>query len=133
MTGRAARLAMLLPSLMLAACASGFDQPGTGWSRAPDLSVFASMEMYGGIAREQSILCRGFRPEAVRAAWRDDFGARRDAVGAALVARHGAEAVERARLAPVRRVACREIPDTRWREQYARMLRLLETRMGLAG
>ncbi|MGQ0589501.1 MAG: hypothetical protein ACT4N8_08220 [Sphingosinicella sp.] len=132
MTGRAARLAMLLPPLAIAACASDFDQPGTGWSRAPDLSVFASMEMYGGIAREQSILCQGFRPEAVRAAWREDFGARQIAVEAALAARHGDDAVRRASLAPVRRIACREVPDSRWRHQYARMLRLLEARLGLA-
>ena len=130
MSGRAAGLAMLAP-LTLAACASDFNQPGDGWSRAPDLAVFASMEMYGGIAREQSILCQGFRPEAVRSAWQDDFGARQLAVEAALAGRHGDEAVRRAELAPVRRIACTEVPDLRWRHQYARMLRLLEVRLGL--
>jgi hypothetical protein len=89
--------------------------------------------MYGGVAREQSILCQGFRTEVVRDRWRDDFGTRADAVEAALVTRHGAEAVERAGLYPARRVACPNIPDMTWRVQYARMLRLLETRLGLTG
>ena len=131
-TGRAALLA--LTATALAGC-STIDRPhaGSGWSRAPDLSVYGAMEMYGGIAREQSILCQGFRQEVVRDRWRDDFGARADAVEAALVARHGTEAVERAGLYPTRRVACPNIPDMSWRYHYARLLRLLETRLGLAG
>jgi hypothetical protein len=133
MTGRAAPLA-LTAAAALAGCASMNDvHAGSGWSRAPDLSVYGAMEMYGGIAREQSILCGGFSTEVVRDRWRDDFGARADAVEAALVTRHGAESVERAGLYPTRRVNCPQIPDMSWRVQYARLLRLLETRLGLAG
>ena len=125
---------ILTIAIALAGC-STIDRPhaGSGWSRAPDLSVYGAMEMYGGIAREQSILCQGFRQEVVRDRWRDDFGARADAVEAALVARHGAEAVERAGLYPTRRVNCPTVPDLSWRYHYARLLRLLETRLGLAG
>ncbi|MGE0178905.1 MAG: hypothetical protein AB7O91_03675 [Sphingomonas sp.] len=133
MEGRAAPMALIAAGA-LAACSTMDDaHAGSGWSRAPDLSVYGAMEMYGGIAREQSILCQGFRTEVVRTRWRDDFGARADAVESALVARHGAEAVQRAALYPSRRVACPNIPDMTWRVQYARLLRLLETRMGIAG
>jgi len=131
--GRAAPLALIAAGA-LGGCSTMDDaHAGSGWSRAPDLAVYGAMEMYGGIAREQSILCQGFRTEVVRERWRDDFGARADAVQAALVARHGAEAVERAGLYPTRRVACPNIPDMSWRVQYARLLRLLETRLGLTG
>lgn len=128
----------LLPTLILAGLLAGcstIDNPhaGTGWSRAPDLTVYGAMEMYGGLAREQSILCQGFRTEVVRERWREDFGARADAVTAALTTRHGADAVERAAISPTRRVSCPNIPDLNWRAQYARLLRLLETRLGLAG
>ena len=128
----------LMPALILAGIAAGcstIDNPhaGSGWSRAPDLAVYRAMEMYGGIAREQSILCQGFRPEVVRDRWQRDFGTRSDAVISALVERHGAEEVGHERLAPTRRVSCTDIPDFSWREQYARLLRLLEIRLGLAG
>jgi hypothetical protein len=133
MPGRAAPRALIAAAL-LAGCSTTNDvHAGNGWTRAPDLSVYGAMEMYGGIAREQSILCGGFSTEVVRDRWRNDFGARADAVQAALVARHGAEAVERAGLYPTRRVACPNIPDASWRVQYARLLRLLETRLGLTG
>ena len=133
MLGRAAPLALIAVGA-LAGCSTMDDaHAGTGWSRAPDLAVYGAMAMYGGIAREQSILCQGFRTEVVRHRWRDDFGTRADAVEAALVARHGAEAVERAGLYPTRRVACPSIPDMSWRTQYARLLRLPETRLGLTG
>lgn len=133
MPGRAAPL-VPIAAFALAGCSTMDDaHAGNGWTRAPDLSVYGAMEMYGGIAREQSILCQGFRTEVVRDRWQSDFGARADAVQAALVTRHGAEAVERAGLYPARRVACPNIPDMSWRVQYARMLRLLETRLGLAG
>jgi hypothetical protein len=131
--GRAAPLAPIAAALLAGCSTMDNVHAGNGWTRAPDLSVYGAMEMYGGIAREQSILCQGFRIEVVRDRWRDDFGARADAVQAALVARHGAEAVERAGLYPTRRVACPNIPDMSWRVQYARLLRLLETRLGLTG
>ena len=126
-----------LPILFVGALAgcSTIDRPhaGSGWNRAPDLAVYRAMEMYGGIAREQSILCQGFRPEVVREHWQRDFGARSDAVINALVERYGAEEVGHDRLAPTRQVPCTDIPDFNWRYQYARMLRLLESRLGLAG
>jgi hypothetical protein len=129
---RAASAAPPILAGLLAGC-STIDRPhaGSGWSRAPDLAVYRAMEMYGGIAREQSILCRGFRPEVVREAWRRDFGVREDAVTNALVERHGAEEVGHHRLSPTREVPCTDIPDLSWRHQYARLLRLLETRLGL--
>ncbi len=133
MEGRAAPMALIAAGA-LAACSTMNDvRAGSGWSRAPDLAVYGAMEMYGGIAREQSILCGGFRTEVVRERWRSDFAARADAVETALIARHGVEAVERAGLYPARRVACPNIPDMSWRVQYARLLRLLETRLGLNG
>ena len=122
----------LLASLALSACSTtNVTQAEAGWSRAPDLTVYAAMEMYGGIAREQSMLCQGFRPEVVRESWREDFGVRTDAVISALVERYGPEEVGHDRLAPTRRVSCTSLPDPSWREQYARMLRLLEIRLGL--
>jgi len=127
----------IAPFVLLAGAAgcSTVDRPhaGNGWGRAPDLAVYRAMEMYGGIAREQSILCQGFRPEAVRESWRRDFGVRADAVTNAMVERYGAEEVGHDRLAPTRRVPCTDIPDLNWRAQYARMLRLLEVRLGLGG
>lgn len=123
----------LFAALALASCeTTNVTQAEAGWSRAPDLTVYAAMEMYGGIAREQSMLCQGFRPEVVRESWARDFGERRETVHDALVERHGLEAVARAELAPTRRTPCPDVPDLSWRQQYARMLRLLEIRLGLA-
>lgn len=121
-------------SLVLAACATDPVHPGLGWSRAPDLSVYTAMEQYGGLAREEAMLCSGFRPASVASHWREDYGGREAAVTAALVARHGEAAVQRARTAavPARRLACPELPRGGWRDHYARLLRLLEIRMGLA-
>ena len=127
----AAPLALLAASALAGCSTTGDLNAGSGWSRAPDLAVYRAMEMYGGIAREQSMLCQGFRPEAVRESWRQDFETRSDAVIAALVERYGPEEVGHDRLAPTRRVSCTDIPDLSWREQYARMLRLLEIRLGL--
>jgi hypothetical protein len=133
MMGGAAPMALIAAGVLAGCSTMDNAHAGSGWSRAPDLTVYGAMEMYGGIAREQSMLCGGFRTEVVRDRWRSDFGARAEAVEAALVARHGAEAVQRAGLYPTRRVACPNIPDMSWRVQYARMLRLLETRLGLTG
>ncbi len=123
------RLATVLAGLALAGCSTA---PGTGWSRAPDLSVYAAMGAFGAIAREQSILCGGFRPEIVADRWEEDFGARQAAVAAALVERHGAEAVGAAAAARPPRVPCETVPTLKWRHRYVRLLRLLEARLGLA-
>jgi hypothetical protein len=92
------------------------------------------MLQFGDVAREQSVLCGGFGTESVDRHWREDFAARTDAVTRALVARHGAQSVgaAEAAAAPTRRVPCEEVPNGRWRDNFARLLRLLETRLGLA-
>ena len=117
----------------LAACEST-PPPGTGWSHAPDLSIYSAMLLYADVAREQSVLCDGFGTASVEDHWRRDFGGRADAVDAALIARHGADAVARAAAdaTAVNRVECEDVPTPRWRDSYNRMLRLLETRLGLA-
>jgi hypothetical protein len=92
------------------------------------------MLVYGDVARQQSVLCGGFGTESVDSHWRGDFGARTDAVTTALIARHGAAAVSEAEASAVatRRVACEDVPTSRWRDHYRSLLRLLETRLGLA-
>ena len=117
----------------LAGCESA-PAPGLGWSRAPDLSAYSAMIMYSDIARQRAVLCDGSRTEWVENKWRDDFGARADAVTAALVARYGEEAVREAEATaiPTRRVGCEDAYILHWRDNYHRMLRLLETRLGLA-
>ena len=125
--------ALLLAAL--AGCADGgWAPPGTGWSRAPDLSVYSAMSLFGDVAREQAVLCGGFGTASVERHWREDFAAREAAVTARLAARHGAEAVSAAEAGAVatRRVPCPTAPNLRWRHHYARLLRLLETRLGLA-
>lgn len=130
---RAARAIPVAAAALLAGCAvNSPSAPLAGWSRAPDLTVYASMHLYGRTARDQTILCGGFSPSSVRAHWDDDFGAREAAVTAALAARHGTEAVARADADAVRRVPCGDVIDLKWRHQYARLLRLLEMRLGLA-
>jgi hypothetical protein len=126
---------VLIGACALAGCAAdSWVTPGTGWSRASDLSVYGAMDIYGEVAREQAILCQGFAPAGVTAGWARDFGAREAAVTAALAARHGEEALAEAEAAAVasRPIPCAELPDGRWRRHYARLLRLLETRLGLA-
>ncbi len=126
-------LSLAIGGAMLAGCTtSSPSAPLAGWSRAPDLSVYAAMDHYGGLAREQSTLCGGFSPARVQAYWDDDFGAREAAVRAALAARHGGDAVDRAEVRDMRNVPCRDVPDLSWRTRYARLLRLLEMRLGLA-
>jgi hypothetical protein len=117
----------------LAAC-EATPPPGTGWSRAPDLAVYSAMLLYADVAQQQSILCGGFSTASTESHWRRDFGARTDAVTSALVARHGGAAVSEAEASAVatRRVSCEDVPTTRWRNHYHRLLRLLETRLGLA-
>lgn len=108
--------------------------PGTGWSRAPDLSVFSAMTLFATVARTESSLCRGVSPASIEAGWEADFGAREAAVTSALVARHGADAVETAQAAaaPTRRVPCPNLLTDRWQYRYEQLLHLLELRLGLA-
>lgn len=119
---------LLLVTVALAGCST---TSGTGWSRAPDLSVYAAMESYGEIAREQAVLCGGFATASVESHWAEDFAAREAVVTARLAERHGGVAVDEAE-AWVPRVPCEEVPTLEWRHRYERMLRLLETRLGLA-
>jgi len=123
------------PALLLGAAAAACSTaPGTGWSRAPDLSVYSAMRVFGEVAQEQEILCQGFGPAGVRRDWSEDFAGREARVTAALATRHGARALSDAEAAAVatRSVPCRDWPNDRWRDQYVRMLRLLEARLGLA-
>ena len=119
-------------ALALAAGASACTTPGTGWSRAPDLSVYAAMDDFAEIAREQEVLCAGFVPASVDAHWDADFGEREAGVRAALVSRHGIEAVVDALAARPPRVPCGTVPTARWRHRYERLLRLLESRLASA-
>ena len=127
---------LIVAAVSLASCGagSGLDYqpiPGTGWSRAPDLSVYSAMTEFATIAREQEMLCQGFGPESVQGYWERQYGAREDYVRASLVARYGPEAVAEAEAEGVamRRVPCRDYPYPTWRYRYARLLRLLETRL----
>ena len=123
---------LLLPAL--GACTPTTAPPGTGWSRAPDLSAYSAMVLFADIAREQSVLCGGFSPGVVARRWDEDFGAREAAIAAALAARHGTDAVARAEAEAVaaQRVPCSSVPNLDWRYRYGRMLRLLEARLGRA-
>ena len=125
------RIAALVAATALAGCSTA---PGTGWSRAPDLSVYSAMRVFAGVAQEREMLCQGFRPAGVRRDWAEDFAGREARVAAALAARHGAGALSEAEAAAVatRQVPCSDWPNDRWRNQYVRMLRLLEARLGLA-
>ena len=124
------RLALASVALLGAAAASA--APGTGWSRAPDLSVYGALTTFGQVAREESALCAGFRTASVMRRWESEFAGREAAVTAALVERHGAAAVERAAQMPTRRVECPDVPYGVWWRHYERLLALLERRMGLA-
>jgi len=118
-----------LAGAMLAFVPSAPAAAGTGWSRASDLSAYSAMRLYGGIAREQQVLCAGFAPARVAARWDERYGAREAALRDALAARHGAEAVRRAGDPRALREPCRPLPDGHWERRYSRLLRLLESRM----
>ena len=128
------RRSSLLAPFLVAACAVPGTAPGTGWSRAPDLSVYSAMATYARVARDEAALCYGYSPAGVAERWDGDFGSREAAVAAALTARHGADAVARALAQAVatRTVECPEVQDDRWRRHYRRLLHLLEMRLGLA-
>jgi hypothetical protein len=130
------RLFPIVAAAALTGCSTDADFdwqpiPGTGWSRAPDLSVYSAMTEFATIAREQEMLCQGFGPESVLVRWERQYGAREDYVRASLVVRHGSEAVTEAEAEAVatRRVPCRDYPYPTWRYRYARLLRLLEVRL----
>ena len=125
---------LLAGAAALSACASTAPT-GSGWSRAPDLSVYSSMNHFAALAREQAVLCAGRTPESVDRQWQRHYAARHDRVSSAMVSRYGAEAVEEAREPPGRAVPCRTIASPVWWDNYERLLRLLELRFseGSAG
>jgi hypothetical protein len=124
-----ARIASLLLVAALAGCSTA---PGTGWSRASDLSVYGSMHVFARAAVDEERLCAGFSPDSTARHWEREFGAREEAVTEALTRRYGAEALERARRTWAPSIACGDLPDPSWRWRYARQLRLLEIRLRLA-
>lgn len=117
----------LLTAAVLAAAAPA--AAGTGWNRADDLSVYAAMRLYGGIAREQQVSCAGFAPAAVMRHWDERYGGREALVARALAARHGEAALRRAADPRALREPCRPLPDGHWQHRYERLLRVLEARM----
>lgn len=127
-----APIRLALAALALLGAATAMAAPGNGWSRAPDLSVYGALTSFGQVAREEAALCAGFRTATVVRRWERQFAGREAAVTAALIERHGAEAVRRAAQHPTRRVACPDIPYGVWWRHYERLLGLLERRMGLA-
>jgi len=122
----------MLTFLALAALGACSTAPGTGWSRASDLSVYGSMHVYARAAVDQEALCAGFAPASTSLYWEREYRARHDAVTDAMTGRYGAAAVEGARHDWAPRVACGDVPDAQWRHRYARLLRLLEIRLRLA-
>ena len=122
------RVAALLVLAALAACSTA---PGTGWSRASDLSVYGAMHVYARAAVDQEALCAGFSPASTSQYWERRYRARHDAVTDAMSRRYGPAAIDRARHGWAPRVACGDVPDAQWRHRYARLLRLLEIRLRL--
>jgi hypothetical protein len=130
-TGAFARrgLPALAAAALLAGCAT--TTPGTGWSRAPDLSVYGSMRVFARNAVEENVLCQGWRPERASQTWAREFGARQAAIDEAMARKYGAETMARQRTPYTPRIACPAVEDLRWHHHYARLLRLLEVRLGL--
>ena len=122
------KIASLLLVAALAGCSTA---PGTGWSRASDLSVYGSLNVYARAAVDQEVLCAGFGTASTSQNWEREFGARHEAVTDAMTRRYGTAAMARTRATWAPSVACRELPDHRWRARYARQLRLLELRLRL--
>ena len=114
--------------LALAACSTA---PGTGWSRASDLSTYGAMQVFARAAMDQEAYCFGRDPARTRADWERDFSARQQAVTQILIGRYGADKLDEARQIYAPRVACGDVYDPQWRLRYTRMLRLLETRFRL--
>ena len=103
---------------------------GTGWSRAPDLSVYAAMRTAAQMAREQDVLCWGRNPAQVDDYWNKQFGPREAWIAAALAARYGDVALE-VNGQPMRtaREDCPDIIDDYWHDQHAQLLHMLELRL----
>ncbi|HEV2541303.1 MAG TPA: hypothetical protein VGU70_00930 [Methylobacterium sp.] len=101
---------------------------GTGWSRAPDLSIYGAMDMAGELARESEIVCRGRKPGAVSRRWQAEFGAREDWIRSALAQRYGAEALAAEERRVPGRSRCTTFDLDDWRSHYADLLRVLELR-----
>jgi hypothetical protein len=121
-------LSLAAAAAALAGCAG----TGSGWSRAPDLSVYGSAHAYARIAWEQEVYCEGTSPARASASFEREFGARESAVRAALAARHGEAALARAGRHFIASVPCGDVPDAQWRDRYGRLLRVLEIRLGLS-
>jgi hypothetical protein len=122
------RVTSVIASLALAACSKS-GAVGAGWSRAPDVSVYAAMVQAGELAREREVLCAGANPATVADGWQARFGAREAWIADALAARYGQAPLARARIQPVGREDCPAIADHRWRDAHADLLRLLELRL----
>ena len=105
--------------------------PGTGWSRANDLSTYGAMHVFARAAIDQEAYCFGRDPALTLADWNRDFAVRQRAVTQVLIGRYGADRTDEARQVYAPRVACGDIHDPQWRIRYTRMLRLLETRFRL--
>ncbi len=125
------RLILSLALMLAANSATAREYPvGTGWSRAPDLSVYGALLRSSALAREQDILCSGRNPALVEDEWRSNFGAREAWIADALRARYGPAAVARLGAgATVGRITCPVVSDNNWRLHHHRMLRLLELRL----
>ena len=122
------RLLFLIATAALAACSTA---PGTGYSRANDLSVYGSMQVFARAAIDQEAYCFGRDPDRIRADWDHDFAGRQSAVTRVLVGRYGADRLDEAGRSYAPRVPCGDVPDPQWRQRYTRLLRLLETRFRL--
>jgi hypothetical protein len=122
------RLLVAASLLVPGACSTA---PGTGWSRANDLSVYGSMHVFRRAAIDQEAYCFGRDPDRTLADWERAFSARQEAVTRVLVGRYGADKLDEARRVYAPRVPCGDVHDPQWRQRYTRMLRLLETRFRL--
>lgn len=121
---------IVLAALLLTpgACSTA---PGTGWSRAEDLSIYGSMHVFRRAAIDQEAYCFGRDPARTLADWERDFAARQEAVTRVLIDRYGADRLDEAKATYAPRVACGDVHDPQWRQRYTRQLRLLETRFRL--
>lgn len=122
------RVLLVATLLMASGCSTA---PGTGWSRANDLSVYGSMQVFRRAAIDQEAYCFGRDPDRTLADWQRDFSVRQDAVARVLTERYGADKLDDAGQIYAPRVACGDVHDPQWRTRFTRMLRLLETRFRL--
>jgi hypothetical protein len=127
-----ASLLGMAASLALAGCATATPSVpavGTGWSRAPDLSVYSAMQTAGRVAREQDVLCERRNPAEVDDLWRAQFSEREAWIANALEVRYGAAAVRANAGLSVGREPCPTVRNDRWHRHHARLLHLLELRL----